>query len=99
MYTEIDKNKPIQISKAKKSISSYSKAVGNPRGEAELMTYFVEYGNRFTVDFGDIDETFYNALKLMYKGAINKVRTLQEECRSEFRSRLEDIMILSSDIG
>lgn len=99
MYPDIEKDKPIQISKAKKAISSYSKAVGDPRGEAELMTYFVECGNRFTVDFGDIDEAFYDALNRMYKRAINKVLTLQEEERREFRSRLEEIMISSSDIG
>ena len=41
MYSDIYTNKPIEISKAKKAISSYSKAVGNPLGEAELMIFFV----------------------------------------------------------
>ena len=37
---DVMKNKPIQISTAKKAISEYSKAVGDGKGEAELMTYF-----------------------------------------------------------
>jgi len=71
MYPDIYSNKPIQISRAKKAISSYSKAVGDPAGEAELMTYFVECGNKFTVDFGDIDGPFYYALNRMYRQTIS----------------------------
>ena len=39
----------IWVSKAKKAISNYVKAVDDPVGEAELMIYFVECGNRFAV--------------------------------------------------
>ena len=99
MYPDVYSNKPIQISKAKKAISSYSKAVGDSLGEAELMTFFVECGNSFTVEFGDIDEAFYDALNRMYRRAIDKVLTLPEDARSEFQSRLEVIMTSSSNIG
>ena len=99
MYPDVYKNKPVQISKAKKAISNYSKAVGDPRGEAELMTFFVECGNSFTVDFGDIDEAFYDALNRMYRRAIDRVLTLPKEERGEFQSRLKAIMTSSSNIG
>lgn len=99
MYPDIYSNKPIQISKAKKAISSYSKAVGDPVGEAELMTYFVECGNKFTVNFGDINGPFYDALNRMYRRTINKVLTLSEERQDEFKDRLEAIMTSSSNIG
>ncbi len=99
MYPNVYRDKPIQISKAKRSVSSYSKAVADPVGEAELMTFFVECGNSFTVEYGDIDEDFYNALNLMYKRAIAKVLSLPAEQRDEFRDRLEEIMTSSSGIG
>ena len=99
MYPDIYSNKPIQISKAKRAISSYSKAVGDPLGEAELMTFFVECGNNFTVNFGDIDEGFYDALNRMYRQAIDKVLSLPGEQRGEFKDRLEAIMNSSSGIG
>jgi len=35
MHPDIYSNKPIQIAKAKKAISSYSKAVGDPLGVTE----------------------------------------------------------------
>jgi len=99
MYPDVYTNKPIEVSKAKKAISSYSKAVGDPLGEAELMTFFVECGNKFTLDFGDIDEAFYDALNRMYRRAIDKVLSLPEEQRGEFQGRLEAIMGSSSNIG
>jgi hypothetical protein len=99
MYPNVYRDKPIQISKAKRAISNYTKAVGDPVGEAELMTFFVECGNRFTVEYGDIDEDFYNALNLMYKRAIEKVLSLPTGQSGEFRDRLEEIMMSSSGIG
>jgi len=99
MYPDIYSNKQIQVSKAKKAISSYSKAVDDPIGEVELMTYFVECGNKFTVNFGDIDGPFYDALNRMYRRTIKKVLTLSEEQQDEFKNRLEAIMTSSSNIG
>ena len=99
MYPDVTRDKPIQIAKAKRAITSYSRAVVDPVGEAELMTFFVECGNSFTVEYGDIDEEFYDALNLMYKRAIEKVLKLPAEQRGEFRDRLEEIMTSSSGIG
>lgn len=99
MYPDIYSNKSIQISKAKKAISNYSKAVNDPEGEAELMTYFVECGNSFTVNFGDIDGPFYDALNRMYRRAISKVLTLSEKQQKKFKDRLSVIKNSSSNIG
>ena len=88
MYPDVYRNKPIEISKAKKAISSYSKAVGDPIGEIELMVFFVECGNNFTLNFGDIDEGFYDALNRMYRRAIKKTLSLPEEQRRGYKERL-----------
>jgi hypothetical protein len=99
MFPDVMKNKPILISTAKKAISEYSKAVGDAKGEAELTTYFVECGNQFTVEFGDMDEGFYDALLRMYARAIRKVLSLTNEQQHEFRERLRTIMATSDGIG
>jgi hypothetical protein len=99
MYPDIFSDKPVQISKAKAAIRRYSKAVGDINGEAELKTFFVECGNRFTVEYGDQDEGFYIALNIMYKEAIDKILSLPVEQRNEFRERLEEIMESSRNIG
>ena len=99
MYPDVHKNKPIQIAKAKKAISDYSKAVGDALGEAELMTFFVEQGNALTIDYGDIDEGFYAALNLMYRRALDKVCSLPDASQDAFKVRLEAIMRSSAHIG
>ena len=53
---------PVKLSLARKAISDYRKAVGDPEGLAELMLYYAECGVSFTLDFGDIDEPFYNSV-------------------------------------
>lgn len=96
---DILRNKPIQIAKAKKAISNYSKAVADPTGEAELMIFFVEQGNDFTLNYGDIDEGFYNALVLMFGRAIDKVCSLPKQQQKGFQQRLKDIIQAATPIG
>ena len=54
----LDYKKPINLSGAKKAISQYRKAVGDPKGILELMVLYVECGNNITCEYGDIDEKF-----------------------------------------
>jgi hypothetical protein len=99
MYPDVFRNRPIQISKAKKAISEYRKAAHNARGELELMIYFVECGNRFTLDYGDIDEGFYDALVYMYARAIKAARDLPAPEQQSFRDRLRQLTESSDGIG
>jgi hypothetical protein len=46
-------------------ITGYRQATGDLLGTLDLMLTFVETGTRFTHEFGDIDEPFYEGLELM----------------------------------
>lgn len=92
-------DKPIQIARAKAAIRRYCKAAGDLTGEAELKTFFVECGNRYTLDYGDMYEEFYNAVNLMYREAINTILSLPAEQRGNFKERLRIIMDSAADIG
>ena len=63
------------------------------------MIYYVECGNKFTLDYGDVDEFFYDALIEMYKRAIKKVTEIPKKRQGSFRKRLEKIMKSSDGIG
>jgi len=85
--------------KAQKAISDYKKASGDTIGEIELMLHYVETGNRFTVEWGDIDERFYdNVISMCYKAA-KKIMTLPETKQEEYRDRLEHLADSSGNIG
>jgi hypothetical protein len=98
LYPDI-MNEPVRIHRAKRAISDYSKAIPVAKGEAELLTYFVECGNKFTLDYGDIDEDFYDSLVEIYGQAIKKVLTLPDHEQVNFRKRLKKIMLSSNGIG
>jgi 1,4-alpha-glucan branching enzyme len=99
MYPDVFSRKPVRIAKAKKAVSDYRKATGETVGEIDLMIFFVESGNEFTLDYGDIDEPFYNALNSMYERAVKKVVKLPADQRAAFKDRLKRIMTSSSHIG
>ena len=98
MYPDI-LNEPVRILRAKRAISDYSRASRDANGEAELLTYFVECGHKFTLDYGDIDEDFYDSLLEVYGRAIKKVITLPDHEQGNLRERLKKIMLSSKGIG
>jgi hypothetical protein len=99
MYPNADENHPVQISKAKKAISEYRKAAGDTYGEIDLMIHFVECGNQFTLEYGDINGPFYDALVSMYAKAVEAVAGLPEPDAEPFRKRLWELTKSSDGIG
>lgn len=94
-----DASRPLQISRAKKAIREYGKASGDVRGEVDLMIHFVECGNRFTLEYGDIDGKFYDSLLSMYARAVDAVMRLPNSGRESFRKRLRELTESSNGIG
>jgi len=99
LYPDIYKSKPVQIAKAKKAVSDYTKAAGDPRGILELMVFFVETGTKFTVNCGDMYGEFYAALEQMYGKALDLLLTMDEETIAEYYNRFEDIVTSTINIG
>jgi len=100
LYPDVmDTKDDFDFDRADKAIKDYAKATGNNEGIVDLMIYYVECGNKFTLDYGDIDEFFYEALIEMYDKAIKKVLKMQKKNQEPFRKRLEKIMKSSDGIG
>ena len=85
---------------AKKVIADYRKSTSDLRGALDLMLTYVERGHEFTLDFGDIDEPFYNALENMLQHFAVELRRspAKYELYEQFRPRLIAIR-RTSDIG
>jgi hypothetical protein len=99
MFPDVYKNKPIQIAKAKKAITDYTRAVGDQKGVLELMLCFVENGANFTANYGDMYEAFYLALERMYDNALDLLLTMDEPTINEYRDRFEDVVTSTRNIG
>ncbi len=76
MNPSLEDNEILNIRIANKIVKNYSKAIDNLQGEAELMVFYVECGNNFTLSYGDIDEDFYDSVLDMYELAIETVQEL-----------------------
>ena len=75
---------PIKTSLARKAISDYRKAVGDPEGLAELMLFYAECGVDFTLEFGDIDEPFYNSVEGVFSDGLK----ILKRCEPDFVGKL-----------
>jgi hypothetical protein len=101
LYPDVSKEKGVyfDFDRSDKAINDYLKATGDDAGTADLMIYYIECGNKFTLEYGDIDEVFYDTLIEMYEKAIDCVCKMPKRKQAPFRKRLEKIMKSSHGIG
>ena len=93
------RNQDISVAKAKKAISDYKKALGEPEGLAELAVFYCEEVFDFLAGCGVDDGGFYDALERMFAQALKYVLALPEARRASFLARLERVRALGQDVG
>ena len=87
------------VSQAKRAISDYKKAVGDPEGLAELMVFYCERAAGFSSDIASNDEAYFNALVRMFEQALKIVDTLSVERRDDLITRLDRVRVTSHKVG
>jgi hypothetical protein len=92
-------NEEVSISAARKAISEYRKATGDPLGTLDLMIYFVECGTQFTLDFGDMWEEFYDSLESMFSKAVKMLKGMDKKTIDVFLPRLEKLVRDTDGMG
>lgn len=99
LWPDVFKNQDTSVSKAKKAVSDYKKAVGLPDGLAELMVFYCERASGFSDDVGLQDEGYFDALVRMFEQALKAISTLPEGCRPELFARLDAVRRISHNFG
>ena len=94
-----DYRKPQSVAKAKKAISDYKKALGQPEGLAELAVFYCEEVFDFLAGCGMDDEGFYDALVRMFEQALKYVLALPAAQQAAFLARLDRVRQLGQDVG
>ena len=84
VHPDVYKGQDYSVSKAKKAISDYKKAIGAPEGMAELTVHFCEEAIAFANAYGLDDESFYDALVRMFKQAVTHTLVLSEAGQERF---------------
>ena len=96
---DVYRNQDTSVSKAKKAISDYKKAIGKPEGLAELVVFYCEQAGGFASEYGLDDEGYLDALVRMFAQALKVVGALPEDPRSDFVARLESVRDVCHNIG
>lgn len=94
-----DYRHPLSVSKAKKALSDYKKAIGHPEGLAELTVFYCEEVFAFLAGCGLDDDGFYDALVRMFEQALKYVLALPKARQAAFLARLDRVRLLGQNVG
>ena len=89
----------LKLGEARKAICDYRKATSNLPGTVELLMTYVENGTRFTREFGDIDERFYNSMESVLEELAALLRGEARGMYPQFRDRLARVEQMTDGIG
>jgi hypothetical protein len=89
----------LKLGEARKAIREYKKATGNTAGVIELLLTYLENGNDFTCEFGDIDERFYDSLCSVMNELAALLTVEGAPAYASVRDRLQQIATDCTGIG
>jgi hypothetical protein len=93
------KGQPISVSKAKKAIADYKRAIGRPAGMAELSIFYCEEAFGFLESCSMDDEKYFAALIHMYGRSLEIVSSLPPAERSTYLERLGRLRSRARNVG
>ena len=96
---DVMKNQPISVSKAKKAIADYKKAIGRPDGMADLSIFYCEQAFGFLESCSMEDDSYFVALIRMYERSLEYVLSLPPAERSTYLDRLDKLRSRGRNVG
>lgn len=99
LWPDVLKNQDTSVAKAKKPITDYKKAIGQPEGLAELMVFYCERASGFSHEFGMDDAGYYSALVRMFEQALKTIASLDDAQRPPLWDRLDTVRSTCHNFG
>jgi len=99
LWPDLFRKQDTSVSQAKRAISDYKKAVGDPEGLAELMVFYCERAAGFCSDVCNDDEGFFDALVRMFEQTLKFANALSIDRRDDLVSRLDRVRTISHKFG
>jgi hypothetical protein len=87
LWPDVFRGEETSVSRAKRAISNYKKASGDPEGLAELMVYYCEQAAGFCRDVDHQEAAYCDALVRMFEQALRTTTGLTANSRT-VRNRL-----------
>jgi len=99
LWPDVLGNQDTSVAKAKRAISSYRKAVGEPSEVAELMVFYCEQAAGFCSDVGYQDDGYFDALVRMFEQALTIAYQLPSGDPDALIARLDRVRAVSHNFG
>ena len=96
---DLMKGQPVSVSKAKKAIADYKKAIGRPDGIAELSIFYCEEAFGFLESCSMENEGYFAALIRMYERSLEIVSSLPPAERTIYLQRLDKLRSCGGNVG
>jgi hypothetical protein len=96
---DLMRNHPVSVSKAKKAIAAYKKAIGHSEGLADLSIFYCEEAFSFLEACGMEDESYFLALIRMYHQALKCVSNLPVGSRTGYIDRIDKLRSRGRHVG
>ncbi|KIC77046.1 hypothetical protein DB41_DI00040 [Neochlamydia sp. TUME1] len=87
----------LKYSVARKAISDFKKVCADYLSILDLQLTYVEYGVKCTLDYGDIDERFYNSMESMFEKTLKDME--EYGVLENFQKRCLNIHVQTQDMG
>jgi hypothetical protein len=85
------------LKQGKQGITDFKKLGPSAESLADLMLFYVETGVKFTGDYGDMNEAFYNSMESTYANALKII--YKESLLDVFKERSMQILDDTQDMG
>ena len=99
LWPDLFRRQDTSVAQAKRAISDYKKAVGDPEGLAELMVFYCERATGFCSDICNDDEGYFDALVRMFEQALKFANALSVDRRNDLVARLDRVRATSHEFG
>jgi hypothetical protein len=87
------------LSSVKKAIRQYKQVVGDTKGILELTIFSIERGTQATLEYGDMNGSFYDSLETLFFQAVNILKQSDPSVIDHYLPRLRSVVKKADGIG
>jgi len=99
LWPNVFRGQQTSVSRAKRAITKYQKALGDPVGLAELLVFYCERATGFCQDVDHRDPAYLEALVRVFEQALQATASLTTNFQSRFLTRLEHVRRIGRQLG
>jgi len=94
-------NEELEWHAADRAVEQYRMAADDEEGLAELLVLYVKEANDYTLEYGDIDEAYYEVMEESFQKAVDQLLSMREKQKNidRFVEALRGVVRSTSGIG